>query len=112
MSTYLTTTYTPAMQGNGIPCLGITEITEDTFKAELSNAAKGQLVIAVGHENTAKILSGKLGITIPMNRVSITLKKNDILLCTIPQFRAPSGAREFTDEEIAESKFRYFFVEC
>ena len=101
------------MQAKGVvPCLGITELSEDAFKAELSNAAKGQLVLAVGHANTAKILSGKLEIAIPMNRVNITLQKDDVLLCAIPQFRATEGAREFTNEEIAESKFRYFFVEC
>lgn len=113
MKTYLTTDYSPSMQERGIPCLGIVDVTESEFKAELFNAGKnGRLVTAVDNKDTAKILSMKMGMGIKCSQTNITLQKGDVVLCAIPQTRAPEGAREFTDEEVAKAEYRYFYVEC
>jgi hypothetical protein len=64
----------------------------------------------VGHEETAKILSKKLGVEVAYNRESVTLNRGDELLVAVPQFRA-ERSREFTLEEIVKSEFRYFIVD-
>jgi hypothetical protein len=64
---------------------------------------------AVGHESTAAILSALLGKKIEFNRVSLSLKNGDELLCIIPNFRA-DVAREFTHDEVFRAGFRCFFI--
>ena len=51
-------------------------------------------VSCVGHADTAAVFSSILGIEVPMNRVSITLKKGDYLLVGTPNQRFPEGATE------------------
>ena len=44
-------------------------------------------ISVVGHEDTANLFSNLLGMPIPMNRVSITLNKGDVLI--VGQYTGP-----------------------
>lgn len=103
--TYLTTTFSPSMLSSGVTAT-VQEITEEKFASYL----KVEYVPAVGHENTAVLLQKKFGLAnVPFARVNITLNAGDVVLAAIPQFRLPE-TREFTDNEIASAKFRYFLI--
>lgn len=47
----------------------------------------GAVISAIGHADTAAILSNIMGITVPMNRLSVTLNKGDYLM--VCQYRGP-----------------------
>ena len=102
---YLATTFSLSM----LPCfpnrVSIEELDERTFAMELADGFKS----VIGHESTAKLLSQKFNKEIQFNRASIQLKPYDKLLVVVPQFRAEE-AREFSEAEIKDLKFRYFIV--
>ena len=65
-----------------IPCyvhLAITEITCDFARVIINSARRTgrEIVSAVGHESTAKILSELLGIEVPVNRIMVKLEEGD-----------------------------------
>jgi len=128
MRTYLATTFSPAMLSVEGGVAKVVEVDEAHFIYLVKKALSwGTLCPAVGHENTARLLALRLqkeGVEVtaeegaeetfvPLNlfsRASLTLKQGDELLAAIPQFRAPE-AREFSDEEIEQAKFRFFLIE-
>jgi hypothetical protein len=86
--------------------LRIREVNEETFNRELGDDFES----SVGHEATAKLLSAKFGKDIPFNRTNVTLTPDVRLFVAVPQFRV-DVAREFTEDEIKNAKFRYFIIE-
>jgi len=110
---YITTTFSPSMikEGGDVKA-EIKELGETEFISVVRGLLRyDDCVPAVGHENTAALLARKIGVDRALYaRVNITLGKGDALFCAIPQFRAPEGAREFSDEEVAGARFRYFVV--
>lgn len=59
---------------------------------EIQNAVKGEYVSIMGHADTANIVSRILRVNIPVNRVSITLEKGDILyVAQVMGGRLPEG---------------------
>lgn len=64
---------------------------------------------AIGHENTAKIISALVGFSVPFNRQNLILNHGDELIVIIPNFRA-AEAREFTFEEVSAAGFRCFRI--
>jgi len=103
MDQWLTTTFSPMMLSQGTNAW-ISELQEIPSRERLM-----LFTSAVGHENTAKILSLKLGVAVNVNRINLTLKPGDLVLAAIPQFRAEQ-AREFSEEEIEQAEFRYFLI--
>jgi Domain of unknown function (DUF1874). len=69
-----------------------------------------QFVSAVGHESTAQLLSQILNISIPVNRVVITLKPSDILIVFQLLTRLPEG-KILTLEELKQLKYKFYIVE-
>jgi len=86
--------------------LRVREVNEETFNRELGDDFESY----VGHEATAKLLSAKFGKEISFNRANITLTPAVKLFVAVPQFRV-DVAREFTEDEIKNAKFRYFIIE-
>jgi hypothetical protein len=86
--------------------LRIREVNEETFNRELGDDFES----CVGHEVTAKLLGAKFGKEIPFNRSNVTLTPDIKLFVAAPQFRV-DVAREFTEDEIKNAKFRYFIIE-
>ena len=110
---YLTNTFSPLMleraeldeDGEFTAVRSIvTEIDFDDFMSGLS----GGFISAVSHKITADIISGIINKDVVFNRVNLSLKAGDTVLCAIPQFRA-EVAREFTRDEIGDS-FRFFII--
>jgi hypothetical protein len=56
---------------------------------------------AVGHQNTAEILSNLLGIEVPYNRTAITLQSGDILIVFQLSIRLNEG-QVFSKEEVLD----------
>ena len=59
---------------------------------------------AVGHEATAQLLTAVLGVTVPYNRVSITLSAGDTLIVAMPAVRLPEG-KVLSIEELQQINF-------
>ena len=54
--------------------------------------SRGDIVSAVGHESTAKLMAQLLKIDVPVNRVAVKPSPGDRLLCFKLNGRAPEGA--------------------
>ena len=107
MRNVITTTFSISMlPASEEANLRIREVNEETFNRELGDDFESY----VGHEATAKLLSAKFGKDIPFNRANITLTSDVKLFVAVPQFRV-DVAREFTEDEIKNAKFRYFIIE-
>jgi hypothetical protein len=107
MKNVITTTFSVSMlPASEEANLRIREVDEETFNRELGDDFESY----VGHEATAKLLSAKFGKEIPFNRANVTLTPDIKLFVAVPQFRV-DVAREFTEDEIKKSKFRYFIIE-
>ena len=104
MKNVITTTFSVSM----LPASeeASSRLNEETFNRELGDDFESY----VGHEATAKLLSTKFGKEIPFNRANITLTPDIKLFVAVPQFRV-DVAREFTEDEIKNAKFRYFIIE-
>jgi len=94
---YLSTTFSPSMLTRRAKA-NVEEMDYGAFRLQVQKLVRaGELIPAVGHENTAFLLREKLNIDIELfARVNIELKPGDTLFCAIPRGRA---------------QFRYFFVE-
>ena len=102
--TYLTTTFSPSMLPANSEAI-VKELTEDKPRQLL----KQGFTSAVGHENTAAILSRLFGTPVQFNRVNLTLQNGDVLLAAVPQIRF-TEAREYSDDEVTSASFRFFAV--
>lgn len=67
-------------------------------------------ISAIGHADTARVVSGILGYEVPANRINVSLKKDDVLF--VAQYkgpRLPEGATQLPDGatlEFLEITFR------
>ena len=60
---------------------------------ELANDSRNTVISAIGHVDTANVLSDVLGVEIPPNRINIHLEKGDsIYVAQIMGGRLPEGA--------------------
>ena len=84
----------------------IRKATIDEVKKLLS---KG-FVSAIGHESTAKFLTKKLGIEVPVNRVAITLGLEDELIVAQIKQRLPEG-KVLSEEELEKVPVEFYHVE-
>ena len=103
----LSATFTPSMLEKGVKAV----VEEKEEKEALCLLRNYGFVSYIGHEVTANFLSHRLGLPVEFNRTNLILEAGDVLVAAIPQFRA-EAAREFTSEEIAGAKFRYFLVKA
>ncbi len=56
-------------------------------------------VSAIGHKATADLLSHLLGMEIPFNRITVSVKSGDVFICFQPQQRMEEG-RIYSYEEM------------
>lgn len=64
----------------------------------------------VGHESTAAIISQLTGISIPVNRVMVTLKPGDSMVIFQLMMRLPEG-KVLSEEELRNISYKWFLVE-
>lgn len=72
-------------------------VTATTFErltlAEMQEVAKGGVNSAVGHPDTAAVLSEMIGVDVPANRVNIKLNPGDVVyVAQLMGGRLPEGA--------------------
>lgn len=73
---------------------------------EIKNALKGDFISAVGHMDTANILTELFEIPVNQNRISIILNKGDILyVAQLVGGRLPEGSTHLPDG------FKFKFIE-
>lgn len=67
-------------------------------KEEVLELLSCEFVSAIGHQDTASILTTLLGIHVPMNRISISLGESDILIVAqLIGGRLPEGSATLPD---------------
>lgn len=83
--------------------VNIKPLSKEEFKSELGE----EFVSAVGHADTAQVLSEELQVEVPMNRVFVSLGKDDTLLVAqLIGGRLPEGAITLPEG----FEFKYFKV--
>ena len=90
-----------------------TEIDLDTVKKIINNY-KGNVISAIGHEGTAKVLSELTGFDIKANRINVILDRETALIVFQILERLPEG-KILTKEEIEQlmnnGKIKFYEVE-
>jgi len=77
---------------------------------EVRDLLKESFMSAVGHESTAQLLSQLLDISVPVNRVSISLRPSDKLVVFQLLTRLPEG-KVLTLDELKQLKYKFYLVE-
>jgi len=83
----------------------VTEVSEEEVKRVIANG----FTSAIGHDATAKIISTRLGVQVPVNRVAIQLKPGDLLLVFQLLTRLPEG-KVLNEEEMKQVAAKWFLV--
>lgn len=87
MSIYLSNAFALSMVQDGN--FSVATLTTEDALAAMGNG----FISAIGHADIAAVVSGMLGIDVPMNRVNLALKTGDVLV--VAQYvgpRLPEGA--------------------
>ena len=101
---YITNGISPTMFPT--PCNAvINTITIDEAKKVLGS----NFISAIGHESTAKLLSELLGISIPMNRITVKAEYNDIIIVLALKNRIPEG-KVLSKEEIEQIGYELYSI--
>lgn len=93
---------------NQFPCnVHFQEINKESA-VELIRSNNSEIDSYIGHEDTAKVLSNELNISIPVKRQSLLLAKNEpLLVAQLIGGRLPEGSIKLPEN----FKFKYFLVE-
>jgi hypothetical protein len=68
-----------------------------------AEVASMPLVSAIGHADTARVVGGLLGVELPVNRATISLRQGDVIV--VAQYRGPrlpEGATVLPDGAVIE----------
>jgi Domain of unknown function (DUF1874). len=76
---------------------------------DVKNILNQGFVSAIGHEATAKIITTQLGVNVPVNRVSISLKRGDTLLVYQLLKRLEEG-KVLTEQEMMQVPAKWYIV--
>ncbi len=77
---------------------------------EARDMLAGGFVSAIGHESAAQFLSRRLGVTVPHNRVRVSMAPGDRALVLRLGARLPEG-RQLTDEDMEQLPFELGLME-
>ena len=69
-----------ALAAQMLPEGNVSLVKTDITPEEAKELLKGEFQSAVGHADIARILSGMVGVEIPMNRINVALNQGDILV--------------------------------
>jgi len=73
-----------------------------------------EVVSAIGHESTAKVLSMLLGFEVPAQRLTITLTESDIAIAFALDYRLQEGkvlTKEELDQLVKENKVSFYIID-
>jgi hypothetical protein len=101
----------------GVKCNIVAERTKDIERIKKRiNVFKKlgfEVVSAVGHQSTAKILSAILGFEVPAQRISVELNRDDVAIAFALDYRLPEGkvlGEEELKKIIEERKFSFYMI--
>lgn len=77
---------------------------------EARRALTDGFISAVGHPATAQVLTERLGLEVPCDRVNVTLSPGDFALLAQVNLPRLSEGQVLTSEQLAEAPVRYFLV--
>lgn len=86
--------------------LRVRRVSQETARRRLTDAG---FVSAVGHEGTAQVLSQRLGMDIPAQRISITLREGQSVIVAQIAGRLPEGT-VLSAEQVAGLSVAYYEV--
>ena len=72
---------------NMVETLPVTINVKELAMDEARQMLSAGFTSGVGHADTAAVFSSQLGVTVPMNRITVALKKGDVVL--VGQYRGP-----------------------
>jgi len=84
----------------------IEKISEEMVKEILR---KQEFVSAIGHESTAKLITERLGIEVPANRIQIKAKKGDKIIVLQLLQRLTEG-KVLSEQELQQIPIQWFMV--
>ena len=94
--TYITNAFSIQMIANIIMKGGVSVIFEEIF--DLEEIKEAETISAVGHPDTAAVISDLLGKEVPANRISISLEKGDVLyVAQLLGGRLPEGCKSLPE---------------
>jgi len=106
MATILSNAFSISMLSSNDSIVRIREI--DVEKAR--DLVKSDFISAIGHASTSDLLSKLLGTTIPTNRISVKISKDDQLIVFQLLTRLPEGA-VLTEAELSQLQYKFYTVE-
>lgn len=75
---------------------GVSVIFEEIF--DLEEIKEAETISAVGHPDTASVISNIIGKEVPVNRISISLEKGDVLyVAQLLGGRLPEGCKSLPE---------------
>ena len=94
--TYISNAFSIQMIANIIMKGGVSVIFEEIF--DLEEIKEAETMSAVGHPDTAAVISDLLGKEVPANRISISLEKGDVLyVAQLLGGRLPEGCKSLPE---------------
>jgi hypothetical protein len=90
----------------------VQRLSRDEVKRKIDEIVKRpdyEVVLAIGHESTARLVSQLLGFEVPMNRIQVSLDYRTELLVFQLRTRLPEG-RILSEEELKQVAFDFYFV--
>jgi hypothetical protein len=107
---YLANAFSLGMLTTRKTTLYVEEVDEATAVNVIATMkSKGELISAVGHESTAKILTEICGVEIESNRIPIKLQPKDVVIIFQLIDRLPEG-KILTSDEIRALKYKFYLV--
>ena len=93
---YISNAFSIQMIANIIMKGGVSVIFEEIF--DLEEIKEAETISAVGHPDTAAVISDLLGKEVPANRISISLEKGDVLyVAQLLGGRLPEGCKSLPE---------------
>jgi len=110
MTVYITNAFSLGMLTTRKTTLYVEEVNEDTAVNMITAMeSKGELISAIGHEATAKILSEICGVEIKCNRIPIKLQLKDAVIVFQLLTRLEEG-KVLTQDELSNIKYKFYLV--
>ena len=101
---YLSNAFSLGMlTGDG--AIDVVGINDHQAKSILSDGFQS----AIGHQSTADFIKALIGIDVPVNRVSLSLKDEDMMVVLQLQGKLPEG-KVLSEEEIKQIPYRWYLV--
>jgi hypothetical protein len=89
----------------------VRRVSLDEVRREIERAKQSgyEIVSAIGHESTARLVSQLLGFEVPMNRIQVSLDYRTDLLVFQLRTRLPEG-KLLSEEELKQVEYDFYLV--